>query len=1075
MSNVYASFSRLFVRNRQLSLILIVSTVVFGMLAFVVTPKQYNPEISLPAYRIITNVPGATAEEVETLVTAEIERKLAEIPGIDTVFSQSLPERSVVTVLFLIGSDTEKSTTQVYEKMYANMNLAPMGVGTPLIRRIDPENVPILTLAITSDVFPKEGLRAFAFDLRKELGTVQGVSTADIAGGRTRELGIAMDPERMATRSVTVEDITRAIQSQNLRMSVGTLESDTLFVPLEVVGTFTRASDLERLIVGGTKTGPVRLQDVATVRDGYPAEESFIRFTTKENDADAVYLSIGKRMGENAVTVSDAVRTKLEELKQSTVPSGIRIDVVRDEGKTASREINGLVSNLISSVIIVAVLLLLFLQWRAAAVVSFAIPLTLFIVLGAGYIWGQSINRITLFALILSLGMLVDNAIVVVENIYRHLGSGKGREEETVHAVSEVGMGLMLSTLTSVIVFLPMKAVTGMMGAYMGPIAFFVPVALLASLFVAYTFSPFLASVILKKETNRTGRLQTIMTTIDVGYRNFIRKILDDASLQRRIMLWTTIVTAVTFLFPLVGIIQFRMLPKADREQFYVSIDAPTQSSLKNTDAIVRKLSATLMQEPNVVSLQEYVGAPPVVDFNGLFRGSDMRSLPSQATVKVNLLPSDQRRESSEQIVIRLRPVLQETIRGDPDVRITLVEDPPGPPVLATLLARVKGPDIAFQEDMARDMLAMFRGTKGVVDVHSTLSTGAPKKVLRIDQEKLDAAGLTASQVAETLSAVIEGKNVSRAGLGEAERTFIRLRVPVSARDDEQDLSRILLRSKTGEMVPLTSIVLTEDASADHPIWHDDGARTTMVFGELAKRPVIYAVVDLLPSLLSYRLPSGKGHVSAVSPFGITYTDTESHATYRIEWGGEFQMTLENFRDLGLAMFLAFFLIYILLVGQFRSFKTPLLIMISILFGVGGVLGGFGILSLFGIYFSATSMIGIIALGGIVVNNAIILLEFIQEKEALGYTPKMAVIEAAQTRLRPILLTSLTTVLGSLTIVSDPVWSGLAWSIVFGLTISTALTLVLFPILYVWSMTPGEDAVWEMLWRQWTRRKESRE
>ncbi len=1047
MRDTTAALAGIFTGNRPLSLILIVSVFVFGLLAFVLTPKQYNPEITLPAYRIVTEAPGASVEEVEALVTAEIERRLSEIPGIDELFSQSMPERSVVTALFAVGSNAEESAVRLQEKLSGNLDRAPLGIRPPLIRRIDPENVPILTFAITSADYPQAGLRRFAFDLRRELSGVAGVSAVEVLGGQPRELSILLDPERMEARSVTVDDVRDAVQAGTVRASAGRLDGDVLTVPVDVEGLLRNAENLGALIVNGIPPAVVRLQDVATIVDGAGTDEQHVRFATRDGEQDAVYLSVAKRKGENGVTVARAVHARLEELRASMVPAGIAIATVRDEGQTAAEEIGGLTTNLVTSILIVAVLLLLFLQWRAALTVSLAIPLTLFLVLIAGLVAGQTINRITLFALILSLGMLVDNAIVVVENVYRHLGDAPhDRNRATVNAVSEVGMGLLLSTLTSVIVFLPMRAVTGMMGAYMGPIAFFVPVALLASLLVAVTFSPYLSATILRirKDTE-----PAFMRALDARYTAFIAVLLSDRPRQTRLLQWAAVGLFVALLLPLTGIVQFRMLPKADRAQFYVYVDAPGQTPLAATDAVARRLTEALLREDVVASVQTSVGAPPVMDFNGLFKGADQRMLPSQATLKVNLLPPDERWRSSERIVSDLRPLLHAAIAGSPDVRVTLVEDPPGPPVLATLLARVKGTDRELQEAIARDLLAAFRGTAGVVDVHSTLSTGGPRTLLTIDHEKLGQSGLSAVQVTNALRTAIGGQPLAQASLGEPEQSLITARFERPARDAPADLGRISLRNAAGDAVPLASIVTVTDTEAVHPVWRDERQRTTMVFGELDGRPVVYAVLDLIRLLLSYRLPDGRGQLVGISPFGMTYRDALTRETYRIEWGGEFEMTLENFRDLGIAMFIAFFLIYVLLVGQFRSFRIPLLIMTSIALGMGGVLYGFALLSLFGVYFSATSMIGAIALGGIVVNNAIILLEFIREKEAEGHDPVTATVEAAQTRLRPILLTTLTTVLGSLTIAGDPVWSRLAWAIVFGLNLSTVLTLVIFPVLYV--------------------------
>jgi multidrug efflux pump subunit AcrB len=1040
MQNIYSQLARIFVRNRQLSWLLVLAIFAAGAFAFIAMPKQYNPEISLPAFRIVTIWPGATTAEMEQLVTNEIENKIYEISGVDETTAVTSAGQSVVTVLFQIGQELEASKTKLHEKMQSNLDLAPRGVQPPLIQQLNPENVPILTLAITSSIFDANGLREFAFDLREQLKTVEGATNLQVLGGRKRALSVQLDPERLTARGVAVSTVASAIQSANLHLPVGTLEGSAEDLLVEVDGNLTA----ESLALVAVAPG-VRLSDVAEIADGFESVSNFVRLQNQlENPADAVYLSLAKRQGENGIAVAEAVRARLIELQSSFVPAGIELQIVRDDGRVAAESISGLTQNLATSIVIVALLLIVFLRWRAALVVALAIPLTFAGVLLIGYLAGETINRITLFALILSLGLLVDSATVVVENIYRHISRGsESCSDATVNAVGEVGSGLFMSTLTSVIVFLPMSFVTGMMGAYMGPIAFFVPVALLVSLVVAYTLSPFLAAHFFRsadaKSEQKTDRLS-------VWYRQLIQKILDSRRIQNRILAGVLIAVLVTFSFPALELIHFRMLPKADKEQFFIYLDAPAGTPLAATDALAQTATDFLLADRQVQSVQSFVGAAPVLDFNGLFKGADARSEPFQATLKVNLTHPDTRTEQSEQIVERLRPRLQQLFATEPDLRVKLVEDPPGPPVLATLLARVQGPATELRESLARDLLAEFRQVAGVVDLDSSLPTGRAERLITLDHERLAHSGVSAAEAIRTLQTALAGQVAGSAHLGTREKTDILLRFAPAARDDPADLQRIFLRNTAGELVALASVSQMQDASQSSALWHADRVPTTFVSAELAGRSVVYAVKDLIFRLLDYR--SADLELTNWNLFGFEFRDLASGELYRVEWGGEFEMTLENFRDLGLAMLVAFLLVYAVLVAQFRSFLVPLLIMSSILLAFGGVMPGFAVLDFFGVYFTATSMIGLIALGGIVVNNAIILLEFLEQLRARGFTAKMAIIEATQTRLRPILLTSLTTILASLTIAGDPVWSGLAWAIVFGLTVSTVLTLLVFPVLY---------------------------
>lgn len=1052
MQNIYSKISRFFVTNREFSWITLVTLFILGIFAFINTPKQYNPEISLPAFRITTEWPGATVEEVEQLITNEVENKLSEIPGVDETFSESFAGgRSIVTVMFEIGNELEASKTKVTEKMASNMDMAPLGVNPPLIQQVNPENVPIMTLAISGKDYSAEGLREFAYDLREKLKTVPGVTNLEINGGRARQLNVLLDPERVAARQVSVREIISAIKANNLRVPAGYLEGENKYIPVELDGNLTSRDQLARIAITGSESSTVYLEDIATIEDGYELTEKFVRYrrdATVSRFDNAVYLSLAKRKGENGVTVSQAVRDQLANLEDTFIPEDINIDIVRDEGRTAAEAISGLSTNLVIAIIIVTLLLVFFLRARAAFVVAIAIPLTLAMVLFVGYLVGETINRITLFALILSLGLLVDSATVVVENIYRHIAKKtESHTEAVVGAVGEVGTGLLMSTITSVIVFIPMSFVTGMMGAYMGPIAFFVPVALIASLIVAYTLSPFLAAKIFKQHEGEASKEQKTRK-VDVWYRKKITAILDSRKKQNWVLGIVLTAVLVSFTFPVFEIIHFRMLPKADKEQFFVYLDAPEGTSLAQANELATLAEDFLLQDSEVTSVQSFIGTNSVVDFNGLFKGSDQRKLPHQATLKVNLTHPSERSEDSESIVVRLRPELKQLFAAEPDLRLTLVEDPPGPPVLATLLARVKGPNQETREEIARDLVKMYQQTEGVVDINTTLTTGVPEKRLTIDHAKVAHSGLSVAEVIQTLSTALSGKSAGIAHLATREQNQILVRFAKSDRDEVSDLSRVFLKNRAGEMVALSSLAKVVDTTSPAAIWHDEREAVTFVSAELSERAVVYAVKDLIFKLKEYQLPNKNGELIDWSLFGFEFQEKNSREKYTVEWDGEFEMTLENFRDLGLAMGVAFFLVYVVLVTQFRSFRTPMLVMSSIILAFGGVMPGFAILDWFGVYFTATSMIGLIALGGIVVNNAIILLEFLQQLKERGLPAKAAIIEACQTRLRPIVLTSLTTILGSLTIAGDPVWSGLAWSIVFGLSLSTVLTLLVFPVLY---------------------------
>ncbi len=1068
---MYARIAQIFLKNRQLSLLLLITILILGFFSFVVTSKQYNPQITLPGFRIVTEFPGASANEVERLVTSEIENKLYEIPGVDETFSQSYDGGiSVVSVLFKVGEDEEESKLKVTEKMRSNLDLSPAGVNLPIIKQINPENVAILTLAIYSDQIDADNLRDFAFDVRERLKTISGVTNIEVKGGRSKKFIIELDPMRMGLYGIALNDIANVLQANNISTPLGFIETNDQFLPVELDGNLDIGA-VSNLNVSDN----VMIKDFAEVYEGYDSITNYVRYTNKiEGYKNAVYLSFAKKKGENGVTVAEKIVDELENLKQNFVPEDINIEIVRNEGATAKEAIDGLTNNLITSIFIVTLILILFLRVRAAVIVAFAIPLTLSIVLLVGFLYGKSINRITLFSLILSLGLLVDSATVVVENIFRHLSELYSTDPEKnkayandeknsvelkakridaiSNAVEEVGTGLLLSTVTSVIVFLPMFFITGMMGSYMGPIAFFVPAALIASMFVAVTLSPYLASVLLTSKAFVIKKSKKFKNRekwqIDMWYKDKILNILSSRWKQNIVLIVTFVLVVITFTFPVLELIHFKMLPTANKQQFYIYLDAPEGSSIQKTDEFAKRVENFLVSDPEVLSLQSYVGTSIVMDFNGLFKGADSRFNPNQATIKVNLTHPNDRKEKSDAIVQRLRPQIYDLFQYDPDLVIKLIENPPGPPVLSTLFVRIKGADDQMRENIARDLIGYFRNTEDVVDVDSTIASGLSKKQIVIDFDKMQSAGLSAGELAFALRTAIAGTDIATAHIDSQERSMINLRFDEWGRDDVFDVMQIQLRNQRGDLIPLSSVTRVLDSSVTPVIWHDEREVTTYVNSELSGRPVVYAVKDLIFDLLDYRLPGGTGILESWNLFGFTFVDQTSGEQYKIEWGGEFEMTLENFRDLGLAMFVAFFFIYVVLVAQFKSFKTPVLIMTSIVLAFGGVMPGFAILDMFGIPFTATSMIGLIALGGIVVNNSIILLEFMQQLRDRGIDLKMAITLAAQTRFRPIVLTSLTTILGSLTIASDPVWSGLAWAIVFGLSLSTVLTLLVFPVLY---------------------------
>lgn len=1052
--NIYARIARFFVTNTQLSLLAVLLVFTFGFLAFYKTPKQYDPEITLPAYEIVTQFPGASAREVEVRITNEVEHALAEIPGVDDVLSESREGgMSAVMVTFAIGTDAVGSRARVDERMQALKEHLPMGATVPVVRRVDPENVPVLTIALTSDAFSPAALRDVGNTVRERLQKIPGVSHSEVFGGKRREMVVTPDGVRMTRRGISMEMLTGSLDTTGIHYVGATDGSER--VPLIITEGTQDAQSVGNIRVGGTATSPVLLRDVASVVFGVESTTQRVEYAEKKDGgtvySPAVYVTVAKTQGENISSVTERVRESLVDIEKTVVPDGVRLQVTRDEGTTAHEEIMMLTEHLSLAVLIVTLVLMYFLGMRIAFVVATAIPLTLLMVFLFGFMFDQSINRITLFALIFSLGLLVDDAIVVIENIHRHMQKQSASLADSIAlATGEVGTGVLLSTITAVVVFAPMGIVTGMMGAYMGPIAFFAPVARLASLVVAYTLSPYLASVFLSRRHNQETKTHTHdhEPRYVRWYAGMIARLLQNDALQRTIVWATSAFVVFSFLLPFVGAVHFRMLPKADKQQFYVYIDAPQHVTVDETYAVSREVTDVVVHTEGVRAAELFVGTSPVLDFNGLFKGAYRRTLDSQASIKVTLTHKNDRSYTSEDIVRTVRERMEAVLHAHPSVSVRIMEDPPGPPVLATMVVRVKGEDAHERDAIVADVAARMRSIQGVTDIDTTLTTQSRQSVFRIDREKAERAGVSIAHIQHTIASALSGEHVSYLHEPSHEQVHVVVRLDAHERTQPHDLLALSVRNERGNMVPLRSLVIQENTDAPQSILHDARMPMGMVTAETNGRAVVYTTIDLMKALWSYSMPNVDGARVGWDLFGMDFENAHGDR-YRIEWGGEFEMTLENFRDLGAAMVVSYLLIYMILVAQFRSFRTPGLIMTTILLGFAGVLPGFALLNLFGVYFSATAMIGAIALGGIVVGNAILLLDFIETARAAGAGKYEAVIGACTTRLQPIMLTSVTAVLGAIVIVADPVWSGLAWALTFGLSLSTVLTLVIFPVLYM--------------------------
>ena len=1044
--NIAGRIANYFV-DSKLTLLIILVALLAGIMAIYNTPREENPRIVVPAANIIVSKPGASPQEIQQLIVKPLEAILQGLKGVEHTYGTAMDSVGIVSVQFHVGQNKEDSLVKLYDRIMSNIDRMPPGTRQPLIKPVDVDDVPILTISLSSSTLDDRRLRAIANDALEHLRRVEGISVTFIHGGRPRQINVKLDLDRMRQYSVTLLDIRRALEATNVDIPSGTLVNSNIVSSVSAGGMLRTAEDVGNLVVALHQHRPVYLKTIAAISDGPGEIERVHRIGygpayTGERPVDletgAVTIALAKRSGTNAVTVADNVIKELERIRAKVIPDSVKINITRNDGQRANDAVNTLMEHLSIAIGTVVLLLIAFLGWRAASIVTITIPLILFVTLAVGMVAGQSINRITLFALILSLGLLVDDSIVVIENIYRHYArKGVDALNGAVQAVNEIGKPTNLATFTVILAFLPMLWVTGMMGPYMGPIPFNVPVAMLVSLAIAYTVAPWAALRWLQGK-----KLQPHEHTPGWLERHYVRlftRLLDESKARRRFMLGVLAVLVLVMLLPAASLVQFKMLPKNNTNTFNVTVDMPDGTALEQTDRVVRAVGDILREHPQVVSYESTVGEPGVIDFNGLLRGAGLKRGPNVGEVRVNLRDKHDRWTSSIDVVLELREPIAKLAR-ETGADIKLVEDPPGPPVRATILAELYGPDYQQLLAIAKSLRTeVFAKTGDVVDIDDSSSADVTEYRIKVNREKASLSGILPAQVAETLQAFLAGYNVGTVHIEhEKEPVPIRFQIPTADRVEAADLRKIFFVNPQGVRVPLTDIADIVKVKAPKPILHKDQRPVVYVTGELATSSQVYAVLNMWNYLRKHELPGGV----KLTQYFMADPDTLG---YSLRWDGEMRLTLDVFRDLGAAFMVAIVLIYLVLVGYYRSFAIPLIVMGAIPLTLIGVLPGHALL---GQYFTATSMIGVIALAGIVVRNSLLLIDFILDFRREGNELREAVIQAGATRMRPILLTAFAIILGTFIMIFDPVFGGLAVSLIFGTFASTVLTLFVIPLAY---------------------------
>jgi multidrug efflux pump subunit AcrB len=1033
--------------DSKLTLLIILFAFLVGLYAFLVTPREENPKIVVPAANIIVQKPGASADEVQQLIIKPLESILQGMSGVEHTYGTAMNSMGVVSVQFKVGEDKEDSLVRLYDRIMSNLDHMPPGTLQPLIKPIDIDDVPIVVVSLACENGNHCQLRRVANDVLEKLRRVEGASVSYVHGGRKRAIRINLDLARMHQYNVTLTDIRAVVEATNLDIPSGTFVGGNRLASVQTGGMLNTAAEVGNLVVSLSQHKPVYLKQVADISDG-PEEinkvsrigfgVSYKGDAPADYEVSAVSVAIAKRSGSNAVTVAKNLIAELDRVRASIIPQGVGVHVTRNDGARADDAVNTLIEHMAIAIATVVALLVIFLGWRAASVVTVTIPLILFITLAVGYVAGQSINRITLFALILSLGLLVDDSIVVIENIFRHYSKqATDRMQAAVNAVNEIGRPTNLATFAVILAFLPMFWVTGMMGPYMAPIPFNVPVAMIASLFIAYTVAPWLAYRFLKVSGHVHEDHNGIL---ERGYARMMQRLISNR-LARNVFFAVVAVTLVlAMIMPVYQWVQFKMLPKNNTNTFVITVDMPEGTTLETTDYVARRVGDLVRQQTMVKTWETSVGQSGVIDFNGLLRGAGLKRGANVAEVRVNLRDKHERDESSIDIAYEMRPALA-ALAKQTGANIKLVEDPPGPPVRATILAELYGPDYNTLREIAKDLRReVFATTVDVVDIDDSVTESFTEYNIVVDREKAALTGIAPASIAETLRAYVAGVDVGTVHIAEEKEPVpIRFRVPAANRTGPKDLSQVYFTTPQGRQVALSDIANIEKRETAKPVLHKDQYPVVYVTGELGSTSQVYAVYRMWDYLNTHQLADG---VKLTQYF----MSDPTAPGYSLRWDGEMRLTLDVFRDLGSAFAVAIVLIYLVLVGYYRSFMIPLIVMGAIPLTIIGVIPGHAIMQQ---YFTATSMIGVIALAGIVVRNSLLLIDFILENRRAGQSVDAAVLAAGMTRLRPILLTALAIMLGTFVIVFDPVFGGLAVSLIFGTFASTVLTLFVIPLVYL--------------------------
>ena len=1045
--------------DSKLTIIGIIASLLLGAMAVIMLPREEEPQIIVPMIDVMVSMPGATPKEVEERVSIPMEKLLYELPGIEYIYSTSMAGQSLLVARFYVGHSMEDAIVSLNQKLATNFDRIPQGVSKPLIKPHTIDDVPILALTLHSSRYDHYTLRRLAAQIDDAIKNIPLVAETKLIGGTKRQVNIQFDPMQLAARSLSLADIAPRLQQANRQNNSGTIRSLNRELELQTGLFLASAEEAGKVVLGVHKGNPVYLRDVAAIVDGPVEPGTYVLFGSGKDGHEeaAVTVSVAKRPGANAVHVVDAILAKIDTLKGGLIPADVEVSVTRNYGETAAEKSNELLLHMGIAVFGVTLLILLFLGWRESIIVILAIPSTLSLTLLLFYLYGYTLNRITLFALIFSIGILVDDAIVVVENIVRHLRLPSNQREPlitvAVQAVNEVGNPTILATWAVIAAILPMAFVGGLMGPYMRPIPIGSSAAMIFSLVIAFTVTPWAAIRVLKRHLPANGQ-KTLGDDHDHApsdlFTRLYHRVMDPllAHAGWRALFFLTIIAMLGGACSMVyfGLVKVKMLPFDNKSEFQIILNMPEGSTLEQTAQAAREMASAASREPEVVNYQVYAGTASPFNFNGLVRHYFLRGGPNMADIQINLLPKAERNAQSHDIAKRVRPAVT-AIAEKYGAAVAVAEVPPGPPVLQTLVAEIYGHTDNERAALAEKVKAIFTATPGVVDIDWYRETPRQKTVMTVDKEKAALHGISEAEITAAIQTAVQGQTADLLHQpDDKEEVPIVVQLPEAQRARADDLLNIQIRGGNGTtLVPLRELVKISETPVDQPIYRKNLKPVIYVTGDVAgaAESPAYAIFDMNNKIAALDGTDFGGSKAALALYNLTQPGSETEPA--IKWDGEWHITLEVFRDLGLAFCVVMILIYMLMVGWFKDYLVPLVVMAAIPFSLIGILPAhWG----FGAFFTATSMIGFMAGAGIVVRNSIILVDFIELRVSHGLPLAEAVVEAGAIRFRPMLLTALAVVVGASVILADPIFQGLAISLMFGEIASLLISRMAVPVLY---------------------------